>query len=132
MEPFTIIELGIDNLHIDDRGWVVNPAELARLLPGEMDFIHMGSLEGGKIRGNHYHTGSTEWLLICNGFVTVKWKNIRDGGIQTRDLTVKKPILLEIKNDVIHAVKNVNSETVFMLAFCTRGTRETIRCDSLF
>lgn len=132
MEPFKILEPGLDNLHIDDRGWVVNPTELARLLPGEMDYVHMVSLEEGKIRGNHYHTGSTEWLLICNGEVVVKWKNLDDDMIRTHALTVKKPVLLEFGDYVVHAVKNTDSNTVFMLAFCSRGERETIRCESLF
>ncbi len=54
-----------DYIHTDDRGWRIDPAAIADITGKSIGDIHFVSLKPCMIRGNHYHTNTTEWTILC-------------------------------------------------------------------
>jgi dTDP-4-dehydrorhamnose 3,5-epimerase-like enzyme len=125
------IELSPAKIWSDERGWGIEPFEAAGLPPSQLGNCHVVSLKPNAIRGNHYHTGTTEWLLICGGPTEVAW---RTEDQPTTTLTVKEPVptLLKIPPFVEHALRNLSQTEVILVSFSSHGERDTVCCSMLF
>ncbi len=98
----------------DERGWVIDP--LVECPEGlELGSVHLGSLEPGAVRGNHVHPDGTEYILIWGGRAEVAWEEadrVVRAEVEGEELTV-----FEIPAGVAHAVTNIGSATVYLMAY---------------
>jgi dTDP-4-dehydrorhamnose 3,5-epimerase-like enzyme len=116
----------------DDRGWGINPLEAAGLSRESLGNLHVVSIEPGAIRGNHYHTSATEWILICSGPAKVVWRSRDADSIHETLVSGTEPALFEIPPNVGHAVLNNSKGYVYLISFSDSYERGTVRCSSLF
>ena len=115
----------------DERGWGINPFKIAGLDGKPVYDFHTVSIEPGMIRGNHYHVGATEWLLIFGGTALLAWTMNTDQAAEQIRLQSDEPMLFEFPPGVAHAVKNISSHTIYLLSFSNSPDRETIRIPSI-
>ena len=116
--------------YTDERGWVVNPFEAITLPKESVSFFHVVNTKSGHIRGNHYHTNTTEWLLICGGTSHVAWRPVDSKESHTYEITT--PAMFEIPPNIAHAILNTGDNDNLLISFCDSPERDTVRCDSLF
>jgi len=97
----------------DERGW------LYALLDGPwgenlmIKNLHLGSINPGQVRGNHYHEHQKEWFCVFGEEAELAWEN-RAGEIITRKLAAQEIVLVEIPAGLSHAFKNVGQGKVFV------------------
>ena len=63
-----------ENIWKDERGWGTSPIEAVGIPSELLGSIHIALIKPGCTRGNHYHTHSTEWLLIFGGSAKLTFK----------------------------------------------------------
>lgn len=115
----------------DERGWGVNPFKIAGLEDKPVFDFHTVSIEPGMIRGNHYHIGATEWLMIFGGSALLAWKMNTEQIAEQIHLEGVEPELFEFAQGVAHAIKNISSHTIYLLSFSDTPERETVRIPSI-
>ena len=120
-----------DHTWSDERGWGVNPLAAAGTEGKPLANLHTASLNPGSVRGNHYHTGSTEWFLIFGGPVQMVWRDINEQEQHEIVISDDAPVLYEVPELVAHAVKNVSKDVVYLLSISDSPERDTIRCEPL-
>ena len=113
--------------HTDERGWVVNPVEWLDGHERVMHNLHIGSVEPGFTRGNHYHRQSTEWLLIFGGSATLYWRIHQDPSLHEETVTESEPGVFEIPPHVEHAIRNTSTRTIYLMAFRDVDEQDTVR-----
>ncbi len=116
----------------DERGWGVNPLEAASFEGAAPGNLHIVSMNPGATRGNHHHTKTTEWLLICGGPARFAWRSPEDNSIHNEIINGDEPLLVEIPPAVDHAVINVSEHVIYLLSISDSAERDTVRCTSLF
>jgi quercetin dioxygenase-like cupin family protein len=77
-------------------------------------------------RGNHHHDG-TEWLLVTEGAVEVRFRASEEEPVQVRALAGDHPVLLEIPPGVRHSIRNTGAQTVYLVAFSDRERPITVK-----
>ena len=103
--------------HTDPRGWVLFPfqAGLDRRPKGcDPASLHAARTEPGRIRGNHRHPDSAEWLHVFGGCSTLYWEE--DGQVRAAVLE-KEYYLIYIPAGVAHAIKNTGATPSWLIAF---------------
>jgi len=107
------------NFFTDHRGWSFAPfknLEPIQKAQVDWDSFHAVSLEPGTVRGNHYHTETTEWLFFCGGPVRLVWR--KAGSLTTREVLIENNYtLVIIPPGISHAVKNESPVTTYLIAF---------------
>jgi oxalate decarboxylase/phosphoglucose isomerase-like protein (cupin superfamily) len=131
MDAVKKIDIG-EAMWRDERGWGLNPFNAFRLTPEGGWDIHVVSLKPGAVRGNHYHTAGTEWMLICGGPARFLSRSKKEGKIKAMTADGTAPFLIEIPAHVKHAVRNDSAESVYVVVFNDVPSPETVRCPSLF
>lgn len=104
-------------LHADARGWVVEPIVADRCGERGPQNVHMVSVAPGAVRGNHYHARQREFLCLIGSRARIV---VVDRATSLRDETevaCDEPLLLEALPNVIHAVKNVGDEMLYLLCY---------------
>jgi UDP-2-acetamido-2,6-beta-L-arabino-hexul-4-ose reductase len=98
----------------DPRGWVLEP--IPEQLLGAQRNAHLALTEPGCVRGNHYHTRSTE-IIVVTGPSLVR---IREGG-RLRDVGVPEgqAFRFTIPQGISHAIQNQGAKPVLLVAFNT-------------
>ena len=119
------IELG-DHLWKDDRGWGVNLLNAAGLNAIPVGDLHVVSMKPGKIRGNHYHQTSTEWLLCFGGEAKLIWREVGAQPQHEVEICDPGPTLCMIPPKVEHAVINTGRHDIYLSAFSDREDRKTV------
>ncbi len=77
--------------------------------------FHLVSIQPGQVRGNHAHPGHLEWLYPFHGQGDFIWKS-PDGAQAARRLAGDR-LIIRISPGVAHAVRNVGSEPIYLLAW---------------
>lgn len=116
----------------DHRGWGINPLEAAGLSRESLGNLHVVSIKPGTIRGNHYHSRATEWMLVCGGPAKVVWRSADDDSIREALVSEAELVLFEIPPNVKHAVINNSKGDIYVLSFSNSYDRGTVPCPSLF
>lgn len=119
------IELA-DHLWEDDRGWGVNLLHAAGLNTMPVGDLHIVSLKPGKIRGNHYHQTSTEWLLFFGGQAKLLWREAEAQPIHEVEIFEAGPTLYKIPPKVEHAAVNTGGHDIYLSAISDREDRGTV------
>ncbi|MBE9546887.1 MAG: hypothetical protein IMF10_05260 [Proteobacteria bacterium] len=115
----------------DERGWAINPFEVADLLGESAGNLHVVSMKPGAIRGNHYHPDATEWLLFCEGPAKLVWRSRGDDSIHEYLIEGEEPALFEIPPGFEHAVKNISDDAIYLMAFYDTHDPATVGCSPL-
>ena len=117
----------IENSHLDERGWVTNPLEVIGVSGNALNNLHIASIQPGCIRGNHYHTHATEWLLIFGGAARFFWRSMEEENIHEEWIKGSAPVLFEIPPGIEHAVINRSENEIFLMAFRNIADADTIQ-----
>ena len=120
----------IKKTHNDERGWVANPLEVAGIPSEILSSLHIASIQPGCVRGNHYHTHATEWLLTFGGNAKFYWRLMDKEAIHEEVISGADPVLFEIPPNVAHAILNDSEAEIFIMAFRNAPDPDTIQ--SLF
>ena len=116
----------------DERGWGLNPLKAAGLSMDGFGELHVVSMVPGAIRGNHYHSNATEWLLVCGGPAKIAWRSPEDNSICEETICENKPVLFEIPPRIEHAVLNLSSNDIYLVSFSDSAEPDVVRCAPLF
>ncbi len=116
----------------DERGWGINPLEAAGLPGKSLGNFHTVSITPGSVRGNHSHTGATEWLLVCGGPAKIAWRSGKEDSIHEILVGKDEPSLFIIPPLVEHAVLNASQDDIVVLSFSNDLERKTFPCPPLF
>ena len=116
----------------DERGWGLNPFKTSGVPEDVSLNLHIVSLKPGFVRGNHYHTNSTEWMLVYGGSAKFLSKPVRKNTVKEIFIKDEKPVLLEIPPNVEHAIMNESKNDIYLVVFSSSAEPDTIRCPSLF
>jgi dTDP-4-dehydrorhamnose 3,5-epimerase-like enzyme len=116
----------------DERGWGTNPFKAFDVFDTASLDLHVVSLKPGYIRGNHYHTDATEWVLICGGSVRFLWKAGEEKMVNEIIICDNEPALLEIPPLVEHAFRNETEHEIYLIVMNSSPEPDTVRCTSLF
>jgi UDP-2-acetamido-2,6-beta-L-arabino-hexul-4-ose reductase len=103
-------------LHTDRRGSVFEPLDPERL-PGQRN-VHLVVTEPGGIRGNHYHTCSTE-VVTVQGPALVRIRDER--GVWDTLVTEGMVTRFIIPPGVAHAIQNIGTQPTLLVAFSDRA-----------
>ncbi|MBU0987298.1 MAG: cupin domain-containing protein [Proteobacteria bacterium] len=115
-----------DNFWKDARGWGVKPFGAINLPHGFAGNPHIVSLKPGVVRGNHYHTNSTEWIFVFGGKARIVWKTRMERSAQQVVVTDSEPALFEIPPDVAHAVVNDSENDIYLVVFYDSLEADTV------
>ena len=115
------------NIWKDERGWGTSPIEAVRIKTESMGSLHVASIRPGCIRGTHYNTDSTEWLILFGGPARFYWRFRKEDAIHEELIQDAEPILFEIPPEVEHAILNISESDIFLMAFSDSKKRDTIR-----
>lgn len=103
---------------VDDRGWVLGPGSLEDFGSGGPRHLHLVSVAPGAVRGNHYHELSREHVCLMGSRAKIAVVDLNGSAREEAEVSCAEPLVLTIEPGVIHAIKNVGDETLFLLC-CT-------------
>lgn len=102
----------------DERGCSYSIPQRALDYIGRVKDVHLASIGPGKIRGNHYHTGRKEFIVILyeNQWVFA-WETADETAGQQKHFDGRGCVLTEIESGVVHAIKNTGKTPLYIMAF---------------
>ena len=130
MKEVEKIEIG-QRLWSDDRGWGINPVEAIGIESKFIGNIHTVSIKPDKVRGNHYHTKSTEWILFFGGKAKLFWRIKNDKVTHEILVSESKPSLFKIPPNIEHAVINKDKHEIYLISINDSTDRGTVKSESL-
>ncbi len=84
---------------------------------GTIHEMHYVTIEPGKVRGNHYHRGRKEFvILIFHGTWKLAWRSLGTGSVNTRDFNGRGGVILQIDSEVVHAIKNTGDSPLHLVS----------------
>jgi uncharacterized RmlC-like cupin family protein len=116
-----------ENIWNDERGWGTSPIEAVGIQKDLLGSIHLALIKPGCKRGNHYHTSSTEWLLIFGGPARFYWRSRSGDSVREENINAMEPALFEIPPNVGHTILNDSKSNIYLMAFSDSNKRDTIR-----
>lgn len=105
-----------DQYTSDERGWAFFPfqANLDRDPWIHLPSLHMVQVNPGMIRGNHFHSGTAEWLYAFGGKYQFYWE---ETGQVKSTIFDKDDHVIYIPQGVAHALKNTGDAPIYVMAF---------------
>lgn len=102
----------------DERGFTAVPISNERLK--SIYNVHIVSLKPGSVRGNHYHERQTEQICVLGG--PCKLVAVDSESDEKMELVFdgESCPLIIVPPRVIHALKNIGEETVYLLCYADR------------
>lgn len=70
----------------------------------------------GVVRGNHYHKHKKEWLYVLSGRAKIYLYDLKTKKVTVFSVDEKRPELIEIGTNLVHAVKNIGKKEMIILA----------------
>ncbi len=101
----------------DERGWVMNPLELAGLTGKPVAALHVASMRPGAVRGNHVHANAAEWVLFCGGPVRIIAGRRGDADYEEIIVSGSETELFRIPEGKPHAFRNDASSDIHLVVF---------------
>ncbi len=103
---------------VDDRGWLLKIIQRVHL-NGRMTFgeIYITAAVEGAVKGNHYHQRTTEWFAVIRGQGRLVLRRMSDDEEAELFLDEAKPRVVEVPPGVAHAIQNVGSGPMHLLAY---------------
>lgn len=105
-----------EQMKTDQRGWAFFPFQAGPDVrpPCDTESLHLVMSEPGAVRGNHFHHHSAEWFCVFGGRAELYYEE--EGIVQTV-LVDRDDLVIHIPAGVPHAVKNIGTTPVYLLAF---------------
>lgn len=105
----------------DERGCSYNVPKSTLKFVRKIKDVHIATIVPGAIRGNHYHVGRNEVVLIWyyDSWI-LAWDQNGGTNKHTRAFIGKGIILIEIDMDISHAIKNIGRKDIFIIAFSNK------------
>jgi dTDP-4-dehydrorhamnose 3,5-epimerase-like enzyme len=119
------------NTRQDERGWGINPLDALGISDGFSGSMHLVSLKPGAVRGNHYHTNTTEWIFVFGGKAKIVFKAAQADSVHQIMVGDSEPALFEIPPKVEHAVVNTSMNDIYLAVICDSHAPDTIYCPAL-
>ena len=91
----------------DDRGVIAQIFDM-----GKSGEVLYGSINPGKIRGNHYHKEKKEFFFILDGKAKFRMRNIKNGEKEEYDISGDDFQILEIFPWWTHSIENTGDKVV--------------------
>lgn len=101
----------------DSRGYLVELLKNSNVYDIEFGQMYLSVAYPGKIKGNHYHTKKTEWFYIIQGTALLIMYEKKTGKKTELVLRGEKPQLICIPPMVVHALKNIGTDDLYILAY---------------
>lgn len=99
--------------HEDERGLLVqNDYDF---VSQEMKHFLLFFSKPGIVRGNHYHKRKREWFYIIKGEAELHLLDLKTKEKMVYRISGDKPELIEMGQNVAHAIKNIGSEEMIFL-----------------
>lgn len=111
--------------HSDMRGWVINPFDHLDP-PGSVADCHAFSIEPGCRRGNHFHPGRDEQVVVLHGEIVIR--DLETGHEEV--MSPGRPGLMAIPPGVPHVFENRSGEVAVALCFSS-GERDATMPDTV-
>lgn len=87
---------------------VINESHLATILPGA-------------VRGNHYHVGRKEFIIVLHSDSWILAWDAKDGiDNQTREFQGEGAVIVEIEENISHAIKNTGGSEISIISFSNK------------
>jgi len=108
--------LSLDEAGSDERGdSYVLPRRALEFL-GSFEHVHVTTIRPGHVRGNHYHAGRRELILVlARDAWSAHWDNGEDGSCTCRELS-GGAFALVIPPNVSHAIQNDGNQDIWLAA----------------
>jgi dTDP-4-dehydrorhamnose 3,5-epimerase-like enzyme len=105
----------------DERGCSYNIPQHAFNFIGEIRDSHFATIVPGAIRGNHYHVGRKEFILIwfCDSWI-LAWDYGDDTNVEIKSFSGAGLKLIEIDEEISHAIKNTGNADILIIAFSNK------------
>ena len=120
-----------NNMWRDDRGWGLNLLAASGRTLKPIGDLHVVSMKPGKIRGNHYHENSTEWILFTGGRAKLIWRKVGTKPINTVTISGLAPTLYELPPNIEHAIINEDQKDIYLVSMNELEDRETVKSTNL-
>ncbi len=78
----------------------------------------------GVVRGNHYHKKKAEWLCLLKGRGKFLYVDVKTGA-RKEFVIDNKPTVIETPLNVVHAIKNIGKEDLYLLEISDQLYAET-------
>ncbi len=88
---------------------------------GRTDEMHFATVLPGAIRGNHYHAGKNECIvLVFSDRWHLEWKTLEAADVNKQDFEGKGALLIKIQSEVVHAIKNTGTTPLELVSFSNK------------
>lgn len=98
----------------DQRGSLIENTDVQVMLNSKHFFISKS--KPGVIRGNHYHKNKSEWFLVVQGTAEITTIDIETKATESQIVKDIDHILVNMKPNVAHAIKNIGPNEMILLA----------------
>lgn len=96
------------------------PQEAFRFL-NVVEDTHIATILPNSIRGNHYHIGRRELILVLyNDSWVLAWDDKDGSGIHNKGFKGKGALIIEIEEHISHAIKNTGNSSIVIIAFANK------------
>ena len=101
----------------DDRGSSFNlPADAYEFIGSIVD-VHAAIIKPNSIRGNHYHIGRKEIIIVLfNDSFTLGWDRGERTISEQKTFSGKGAVAIYIKGGISHAIKNTGTKDISIFA----------------
>lgn len=111
----------------DARGLSFTLPTAALEVLGNVADMHLASTAPQAVRGNHYHVGKREIILVLPGAAwSLHWDEGKGAPVQHRDFNGENAVLVQVSPGCSHAVRNEDS-TVLWLLTCSSEPYDAAR-----
>jgi dTDP-4-dehydrorhamnose 3,5-epimerase-like enzyme len=88
---------------------------------GAIDEIHFATILPSAIRGNHYHIGRREFiLLVFSDRWRLVWGSLEGADVTTEDFDGKGAVLIQVQPRIVHAIKNTGNKPIELVSFSNK------------
>lgn len=101
----------------DDRGWLAEILRTEDVDGKKFGQILITTAHPGKIKGGHYHLRKREWYCLIKGRGLLILENRKSGERRELEIDDKNMVLVEIPKGVLHSIKNIGQDVMFLLAY---------------
>ena len=102
-------------VHADQRGWLVELFK-ANQVEKPVKQLHITSIKPGQVRANHYHSKRIEWFFVVAGKAQLCLQDVKTKKKVCFKLSQKEPKVITIFPYVVHTVKNLGKEIVYLVS----------------
>ncbi|MDP3259428.1 MAG: hypothetical protein Q8M34_02415 [Thermodesulfovibrionales bacterium] len=102
----------------DSRGYSFNVPGSAFEFIKKVKDVHIANIAPNTIRGNHYHVGRQEFIIVLfNDSWVLGWDYGPGTKPKVRKFSGRGAILIEVESEIAHAIQNTGQKDLTIIAF---------------